>query len=184
MRQEQRFGIIGGSGFYQMEGLDRVEQVDLKTPFGRPRICIYRGRIGEVEMVFLARHGRGHRLMPERDQLRANIYGMKQLGVESHGFGQHRRQHEGGTRARRSGGARPVHRSRLIKRPATFFGDGIVVHVSLADPVCAALARSSWSPRGEGGARGFIRAEPICASRGRSSPPAPSRTCIEAGAWT
>ncbi|MGH7934450.1 MAG: S-methyl-5'-thioadenosine phosphorylase, partial [Candidatus Binataceae bacterium] len=75
-------GIIGGSGFYQMPGLERVEEIDLDTPFGRPSDVVYRGAIGDVQVVFLARHGRGHRILPSELNFRANIYAMKQLGVE------------------------------------------------------------------------------------------------------
>ena len=74
-------GVIGGSGFYQMNGLDKVEMMELETPFGRPSDPFYQGRIGELEVVFLARHGRGHRLLPSEINYRANVFGMKQLGV-------------------------------------------------------------------------------------------------------
>ena len=75
-------GIIGGSGFYQMSGLDRVEEIVLETPFGRPSDAYYRGHLGDVEIVFLSRHGRGHRVLPSELNYRANIWGMKKLGVE------------------------------------------------------------------------------------------------------
>ncbi len=75
-------GVIGGSGFYQMKGLTAVEQVELTTPFGRPSDPFFRGKLDECDVVFLSRHGRGHRLMPSELNFRANIYGMKQLGVD------------------------------------------------------------------------------------------------------
>jgi len=133
-------GIIGGSGFYQMPGLERVEQIDLKTPFGAPSDVYYRGRIGETEVVFLARHGRGHRLLPSEINYRANVFGMKQLGVE--------RMISVSTAGSMKEEIKPGDLvvpdqfiDRTIKRPATFFGGGIVVHVSLADPVCPDLSR-------------------------------------------
>ncbi len=132
-------GIIGGSGFYQMAGIERVEQLELKTPFGAPSDPYYRGRIGETEVVFLARHGRGHRLMPSEINYRANIFGMKQLGVE--------RLVSVSTAGSMKDDIKPGDLvapdqfiDRTFKRPATFFGGGIVVHVSLADPVCPDLA--------------------------------------------
>src|SRR5258708_38712241 len=75
-------GVIGGSGFYQMKALTAVEQVELTTPFGRPSDPFFRGKLGDCDVVFLSRHGRGHRLMPSELNFRANIYGMKQLGVD------------------------------------------------------------------------------------------------------
>ncbi len=133
-------GIIGGSGFYQMKGLERVEQVELSTPFGAPSDSFYRGTIGDVEVVFLARHGRGHRLMPSEINFRANIFGMKQLGV-GHLVSV---STAGSLREELLPGDLIVPDQfidRTYKRPATFFGNGIVVHVSLADPVCPMLSR-------------------------------------------
>ncbi len=106
-------GVIGGSGFYQMPGLERVEQIELKTPFGAPSDPYYRGKLGEIEVVFLARHGRGHRILPSEMNYRANIYGMKQLGVEHlvsvSTAGSMKEEIKPGD----SGGARSVHRPYL-----------------------------------------------------------------------
>jgi len=132
-------GVIGGSGFYQMKGLDKVELMELETPFGRPSDPFYQGRIGDIEVIFLARHGRGHRLLPSEINFRANIFGMKQLGVTHL------------VSVSTAGSLKEdIHPGELVipnqfidrtfKRPETFFGDGIVVHVSLANPVCATLA--------------------------------------------
>jgi 5'-methylthioadenosine phosphorylase len=131
-------GVIGGSGFYQMPGLDKVEQIELDTPFGKPSDPYYRGRIGAVDVVFLARHGRGHRILPSEINYRANIFGMKQLGAEylvsvSTAGSMKDEIHPGDLVVP------DQFYDRTIKRPATFFGGGIVVHVSLADPVCATL---------------------------------------------
>ncbi len=134
-------GVIGGSGFYQMPGLDHVEQVELETPFGKPSDPFYRGRIGEVEVVFLARHGKGHRILPDEINFRANVFGMKLLGAEYL------------ISVSTAGSLREeIHPGELVvadqfidhtfRRPSSFFGRGIVVHVSLADPVCADLAHA------------------------------------------
>jgi 5'-methylthioadenosine phosphorylase len=133
-------GVIGGSGFYQMGGLELVERIELDTPFGKPSDCYYRGQMGEVEVVFLSRHGQGHRIMPSELNYRANIYGMKRLGVE----------HlvsvsTAGSMKEEIAPGDLVVVNQFVdhtnKRPATFFGDGIVGHVSMADPVCADLSR-------------------------------------------
>jgi 5'-methylthioadenosine phosphorylase len=78
----QVLGVIGGSGFYQMPSLESVKQVELTTPFGPPSDPYITGRIGDLEVVFLARHGKGHRILPSELNYRANIYGMKTLGVD------------------------------------------------------------------------------------------------------
>ena len=75
-------GVIGGSGLYQMEGLERVREFEIKTPFGKTSDKLIRGRLGAVEMVFLPRHGRGHRWLPTEVNFRANIFAMKKIGVE------------------------------------------------------------------------------------------------------
>src|SRR3984957_5284402 len=133
-------GIIGGSGFYQMSGLDRVEEIALETPFGRPSDAYYRGQLGDVEIVFVSRHGRGHRVLPSELNYRANVWGMKKLGVEQ-------------LVSVSSAGSMKEHIApgdllvanqfvdHTYLRNQTFFGDGIVGHVSLADPVCADLSR-------------------------------------------
>jgi 5'-methylthioadenosine phosphorylase len=132
-------GIIGGSGFYQMPGMEAVEQIDLDTPFGKPSDPFFRGRIGDVDVVFLARHGKGHRLLPGEINFRANVFGMKTLGVEYlvsiSSAGSLKEEIKPGEMV-----VPDQFLDRTFKRPATFFGGGIVVHVSLADPVCPRLA--------------------------------------------
>jgi len=133
-------GVIGGSGFYQMKGLDKVELMELETPFGRPSDPFYQGRVGDIEVVFLSRHGRGHRILPSEINFRANVFGMKQLGV-THLVSV---STAGSLKEEIHPGELVVPNQfidRTFKRPETFFGDGMVVHVSLADPVCANLAR-------------------------------------------
>ena len=143
-------GVIGGSGFYQMKGLAAVEQVDLKTPFGAPSDPYFRGRLGDCEVVFLSRHGRGHRVMPSELNFRANLYGMKQLGVNHlvsvSTAGSMREELRPGDLV-----VPDQFIDHTAKRPATFFGNGIVAHVSLADPVCRDLARELYEAAAEGG---------------------------------
>ncbi|MHB8381032.1 MAG: S-methyl-5'-thioadenosine phosphorylase [Candidatus Binataceae bacterium] len=133
-------GVIGGSGFYNLPGLEQVEQIELDTPFGKPSDPYFRGRLGETEIVFLARHGKGHRIAPSEINYRANIFGMKQLGAQYL------------VSVSTAGSLKEaIHPGELVvpdqfidrtyKRPTTFFGNGMVVHVSLADPVCPHLAR-------------------------------------------
>jgi 5'-methylthioadenosine phosphorylase len=143
-------GIIGGSGFYQMKKLTAVEQVELTTPFGRPSDPFFRGKLGDCDVVFLSRHGRGHRLMPSELNFRANIYGMKQLGVDHlisvSTAGSMKEELRPGDLV-----VPDQFIDHTFKRTATFFGDGIVAHVSLADPVCSALARELFESAAEGG---------------------------------
>jgi 5'-methylthioadenosine phosphorylase len=136
---ENILGVIGGSGFYQMKGLEKVELTELETPFGGPSDPFYQGRIGGIKVVFLARHGRGHRLLPAEINYRANLFGMKQLGV-THLISV---STAGSLKEEIHPGELVVPNQfidRTIKRPMTFFGDGLVAHVSMADPVCANLA--------------------------------------------
>jgi 5'-methylthioadenosine phosphorylase len=131
-------GVVGGSGFYQMPGLELVEELTLSTPFGAPSDAYYRGQMGEIEVIFLARHGRSHRILPSELNYRANIYGMKELGVQ--------RLVSVSTAGSMKESIAPgdlVVVDQFIdhtyQRQPTFFGDGIAAHVSLADPVCGDL---------------------------------------------
>lgn len=154
-------GVIGGSGFYQMSGLEQVEQVEIDTPFGKPSDSYYRGRIGDVVVVFLSRHGRGHRILPSELNYRANIYGMKQLGVER-------------LVSVSSAGSMKEHIApgdllvadqfidHTFKRTESFFGDGIVGHVSLADPVCADLSRDLAEAGAAAGAKIHPKGTYLC----------------------
>jgi 5'-methylthioadenosine phosphorylase len=133
-------GVIGGSGLYEMPGLKIMEGVTVSTPFGEPSDEFILGRLGDVQLVFLPRHGRGHRLLPTEINYRANIFGMKKLGVEwlvsVAAVGSLRREIEPGHMV-----VPDQFIDRTVARPSTFFGGGIVAHVSMADPVCAGLAR-------------------------------------------
>jgi len=145
---EKIVGVMGGSGLYQMEGLEDVQTVALKTPFGDPSDSFVVGRLEGVKVVFLPRHGRGHRIQPSSLNFRANIYGMKMLGV----------QWIIGVSAVGSmkDSIRPgdmVIPNQFIDqtkgRPNTFFSDGIVGHISFADPVCPVLGQILFQAREE-----------------------------------
>jgi 5'-methylthioadenosine phosphorylase len=149
---ETVLGVIGGSGFYSISGLDELEQIELDTPFGAPSDTFYRGRLGATRVVFLARHGRGHRILPSEINYRANIFGMKQLGVEylvsvSSAGSMREDLHPGDFVVP------DQFIDRTFKRPESFFGNGIVVHVSLADPVCPDLSAALTRAGQEAGAR-------------------------------
>ncbi len=138
-RLKARIGIIGGSGLYSMPGFEAQEEVFLETPFGKPSDQYVLGELCGRKVVFLARHGRGHRYSPSEINFRANIYGMKTLGVERivslSAVGSLKEEH------------RPLDFvipdqffDRTNGRASTFFGDGLVAHISFADPVCPQLA--------------------------------------------
>jgi 5'-methylthioadenosine phosphorylase len=149
---EPLVGIIGGSGLYEMEGLEVLREERVCTPFGDPSDAYVLGRLQGRPVAFLPRHGRGHRLMPSELNYRANIFGFKLLGAEwllsASAVGSMREE------------IRPLDIlipdqffDRTVQRASTFFGDGLVVHVSLADPTCAGLGRLLYAAGREAGAR-------------------------------
>jgi len=147
----KRLAVIGGSGLYEMAGLEGVERVRVGTPFGDPSDEIVRGRLGEVELFFLPRHGRGHRLLPGEINYRANIFALKQLGAEwllsVAAVGSLRLEIEPGHLV-----VPDQFIDRTAGRPSTFFGRGIVAHVALADPVCSTLTAAVYeAARSAGG---------------------------------
>ena len=132
-------GIIGGSGLYQMDALQNAQEHRISTPFGDPSDVLVTGSVHGVPVVFLARHGRGHRLLPQEVPYRANIYAMKQLGVRYllsvSAVGSLREEFKPLDLVL------PDQFIDLTKRrESTFFGEGAVAHVSMAQPVCAATA--------------------------------------------
>jgi 5'-methylthioadenosine phosphorylase len=133
-------GVIGGSGLYQMGGMNTGEWVTVETPFGPPSDDYFVGEFGGVRMVFLPRHGRGHRLLPSELNFRANIYGMKKLGVERliavSAVGSLKKDIAPGDIV-----IPDQFIDRTYGRISTFFGRGIVAHVSFADPLCRDLSR-------------------------------------------
>jgi 5'-methylthioadenosine phosphorylase len=132
-------GIIGGSGLYSMPGFEAQQEVRLTTPFGEPSDPFVVGKLEGVDVAFLARHGKGHRLLPSELNFRANIYGMKMLGVERilslSAVGSLKEEH-----APLDFVVPDQFFDRTKGRVSTFFGDGLVAHVSFADPVCPELA--------------------------------------------
>jgi len=133
-------GVIGGSGLYDLPGLTEMREVALTTPFGAPSDSYVTGRIGGVPVVFLPRHGRGHRISPSEINFRANIWGMKKLGVARivsiSAVGSMREDvHPGDFVVIDQFFDRTRHRA------DTFFENGVVAHVMFADPVCGDLRR-------------------------------------------
>ena len=135
MEQKTMLGVIGGTGLYEMEGLGTVREVEVDTPFGEPSGPFVVGSLGGVELVFLPRHGKGHRLLPSEVNNRANIFGMKKLGVgrilSVSAVGSLKEEIEPGHVV-----LPDQFIDRTYRRPSTFFGDGIVAHVQFADPLC------------------------------------------------
>jgi 5'-methylthioadenosine phosphorylase len=140
----QKLAFIGGTGLYQIEGMEIREAIDIDTPFGKPSDSVIRASYKEREVFFLPRHGRGHRILPNEIPVQANIYALKKLGVGSiiavSAVGSLKSE------------IRPrdiVVPSQLIdrtkSRPNSFFGDGVVGHVSFADPFCPQLREILYS---------------------------------------
>lgn len=138
--RNQVVGVIGGSGLYEMEELSEVESVSLETPFGTPSDSFITGVLDGVRMIFLPRHGRGHRLLPSEVNYRANVYGMKKLGVTRlisvSAVGSMKEEIEPGHIVLPD---QFIDRTNA-SRTNTFFGNGIVAHVQFADPVCGELS--------------------------------------------
>jgi 5'-methylthioadenosine phosphorylase len=144
-------GVIGGSGLYEMEGLTDIQEVRQKTPFGDPSDAYIVGRLGDAKLVFLPRHGRGHRILPHEINFRANVHGMKQLGVEwilsVSAVGSMKEE---------------IHPGHIVipdqfidrtkAREASFFGEGVAGHVGFADPICNPLAAHVYEAAKSAGA--------------------------------
>lgn len=133
-----RLGIIGGSGLYDLPDLEQVQTLDLKTPYGRPSDPLRLGRLGQTEVVFLARHGRGHHHTPTELPYRANIYALKEAGV-THVVSLSAVGSLRGSIAPLSLVIPDQIIDRTVDRPRTFFGEGVVAHVGLAEPFCPIL---------------------------------------------
>jgi purine nucleoside phosphorylase len=137
---EAKIGIVGGSGLYSMPGFTGQREVRLETPFGDPSDAYIVGELEGKPVAFLTRHGRGHRISPSELNFRANIYGFKQLGVEwiisLSAVGSLKEEHK------------PLDFvipdqfvDRTMGRKSTFFGEGLVAHISFGDPICGKLAQ-------------------------------------------
>tara|TARA_B100001250_G_scaffold125917_1_gene107141 strand:+ start:560 stop:1504 length:945 start_codon:yes stop_codon:yes gene_type:complete len=135
-----RLGVLGGSGLYSIESLENVKEVDIDTPYGKPSDSLRIGNLGGMEVVFLARHGRHHTFTPTEIPYRANIWALRSLNVRwilsPSAVGSLQEQ------------VRPLDLvvpdqfiDRTHQRPLTFFGEGAVAHVTMADPFCPTLSR-------------------------------------------
>lgn len=140
MSANAQLAVIGGSGLYDMPGLHEAKEIDISTPFGKPSAPIVVGMLEDVRIAFLARHGLGHHIMPSDVNYRANIYALKSLGVEQivsiSACGSLREDYAPGEivipdqvfdNTRRQG--------------RTFFGEGLVAHISVAEPFCSRLSK-------------------------------------------
>ena len=135
MEGKHTVGVIGGSGLYDIDGLENIKEVELETPFGSPSDAFITGELEGVEMVFLPRHGRGHRISPTEINSRANLWGMKKLGVSRiisvSAVGSMKEEIPPGDFV-----LVDQFFDRTRHRPDTFFQDGVVAHVMFADPIC------------------------------------------------
>jgi len=143
---EHTLGIIGGSGLYELPGLENTESVKLTTPFGDPSDELVTGTLHGVRMAFLPRHGRGHRLSPSELPFRANIHAMKQLGMQSvlgiSAVGSMRENIKPGDFVLVD---QFIDRTRGRTEESTFFGNGCVAHAHFADPVWEPLRKLALS---------------------------------------
>src|SRR6204780_874921 len=139
--QQAEIGIIGGSGLYSMPGLTGIHEEQVTTPFGDPSDAFVLGDLEGRKVAFLARHGRGHRILPSEINFRANIYALKKLGVERivsvSAVGSLKEEHKPGDFV-----VADQFIDRTYRRISTFFGDGLVAHVAFGDPVCATVAKA------------------------------------------
>jgi 5'-methylthioadenosine phosphorylase len=159
--EKVEIGIIGGSGLYAMPGLTGLREQAIETPFGAPSDAYMVGELDGRPVAFLARHGRGHRILPSELNFRANIYGMKMLGVEYilsvSAVGSLKEEHK------------PTDFvipdqfiDRTFARIGTFFGDGIVGHVAFGDPVCKVVAQAFAQGCAEVGVVGKLGGTYVC----------------------
>lgn len=158
----QTLGVIGGSGLYELEGLTNVEEVRVSTSFGEPSDAIIRGKLGATTLLFLPRHGRGHRIPPHRINYRANVMALKQLGADQvlsvSAVGSLRED---------------IHPGELVlvdqfidrtrQRASTFFDElGVVAHLGFGDPVDRALLEAAAEAAREVGAKLHVGGTYVC----------------------
>jgi 5'-methylthioadenosine phosphorylase len=139
--QQAEIGIVGGSGLYAMPGLTNTREERVETPFGEPSDAFILGELEGRKVAFLARHGRGHKLLPSELNFRANLYALKKLGVERiisvSAVGSLKQEHKPTDFV-----VPDQFIDRTFHRESTFFGNGIVAHVAFGDPVCATVAKA------------------------------------------
>ena len=148
---QAKIGVIGGSGLYDIEGMTDIEEVDIKTPFGKPSDTIVVGKLEGVGVAFLPRHGRGHRILPTEVPVRANIYALKSLGVEHiigiNSVGSLKEEYKPGDLLIPD---QLIDRTR--SRVNTFFGEGVVVHIPFGEPFCPVLSQVVYQVGKDAGA--------------------------------
>ncbi len=158
---QAEIGIIGGSGLYSMPGFINTHEERVDTPFGEPSEAFVLGELEGRKVAFLARHGRGHRILPSELNFRANIYAMKKLGVERilsvSAVGSLKEEHK------------PTDFvipdqfiDRTFHRVSTFFGEGIVGHVGFGDPICATVAKAAADACAKVGVTGKLGGTYVC----------------------
>lgn len=174
MSSVKTIGVIGGSGLYDLPGLSGVKEVALETPFGAPSDAYITGELDGLRLVFLPRHGRGHRFLPTEVNYAANIHGLKQLGVEFvisvSAVGSLKEE------------IHPGHVvvpdqfiDRTSRRRSTFFGNGVVGHISFGDPVCPVVrkllvaAAQQHSPHVHDGGTYVVMEGPAFSTRAESN---------------
>ncbi len=159
--QKAEIGIIGGSGLYTMPGLTNVREERVETPFGEPSDGFVLGELEGRAVAFLARHGRGHRILPSELNFRANIFAMKLLGVERilsvSAVGSLKEEHKPTDFV-----VPDQFIDRTFARVATFFGEGIVGHVAFGDPICATVAETFAAACGKAGVVGKNGGTYVC----------------------
>ncbi len=145
-------GVIGGSGLYEIEGLTNIRKVRIATPFGKPSDEYIIGTLFDRRVAFLPRHGKGHRVMPTDINYRANIFGMKKLGVERiisvSAVGSMKEEIRPGDIV-----IPDQFYDHTKHRRSTFFGNGVVAHVGMAEPVCGDLCKTLTGAGARAGAR-------------------------------
>jgi 5'-methylthioadenosine phosphorylase len=161
LEQKASIGIIGGSGLYSMPGFEAQQELTLATPFGDPSDPYILGELEGKQVAFLARHGRGHRILPSELNFRANIYGFKMLGVERivslSAVGSLKEEH-----APLDFVIPDQFVDRTRGRISTFFGGGVVAHISFADPVCGQLAHRVHESAASTGIRSKLGGTYLC----------------------
>jgi 5'-methylthioadenosine phosphorylase len=171
---EATIGVIGGSGLYEIEGLTDIEESDISTPFGKPSDTIVVGTLQERRVAFLPRHGRGHRILPGEVNVRANIYALKSLGAEwiisVNACGSMKQE------------IAPLDIvipdqiiDRTKGRQSTFFGNGLAVHVSFAEPFCPDLSGVLYEAARTTGANVHMGGTYVCIEGPRFSTKAESK---------
>ncbi len=149
---EAKVGIIGGSGLYKMEGMTEVEEVKLNTPFGEPSDAIVLGNLEGIRVAFLPRHGKGHRISPTELPAKANIYALKSLGVE-----RIISVNAVGSLTEEIKLLDLVIPDQFIDRTkgrdSTFFANGIVAHITFAEPFCPVLSQTLFEAATKAGAK-------------------------------